>query len=40
MKSREWARKPDDVLWRRSKTGLHMSTIERKRVSHKLAELL
>ena len=32
MKSREWARKPDDVLWRRSKTGLHMSTIERKRV--------
>ncbi|MBI3145231.1 MAG: glycerol-3-phosphate dehydrogenase [Pseudogulbenkiania sp.] len=27
---REWARQPDDVLWRRSKCGLAMSTAERQ----------
>ena len=25
----EWARRPDDILWRRSKLGLHMSAAER-----------
>ena len=29
MHDREWARTPDDALWRRSKTGLHMSEAER-----------
>ena len=29
---REWAREPDDVLWRRTKCGLHMSAAERERV--------
>ena len=27
----EWARKPDDVLWRRTKCGLHMDVAERER---------
>jgi glycerol-3-phosphate dehydrogenase len=29
LKEQEWARRPDDVLWRRSKLGLHMSAAER-----------
>ena len=40
MKSREWARQPDDVLWRRSKAGLHMSITEREQASDKLAGML
>ena len=28
----EWARSADDVLWRRSKLGLHLSAAERARV--------
>ena len=28
--AREWARRPDDVLWRRTKCGLHMSEAERR----------
>ncbi len=27
----EWARKPDDILWRRTKCGLHMDVAERER---------
>jgi glycerol-3-phosphate dehydrogenase len=27
---REWAREPEDVLWRRTKEGLHMSAGERE----------
>ena len=27
----EWARKPDDILWRRTKCGLHMDATERER---------
>lgn len=27
----EWAREPDDILWRRTKCGLHMSVAERER---------
>jgi glycerol-3-phosphate dehydrogenase len=26
----EWARKADDILWRRSKLGLHMSAAEQQ----------
>ena len=26
----EWARKADDVLWRRSKLGLHMSAAQQR----------
>ena len=30
---REWAREPEDVLWRRTKCGLHMSVAERERLA-------
>ncbi|MCY7386465.1 MAG: glycerol-3-phosphate dehydrogenase [Burkholderiales bacterium] len=29
----EWARKPDDILWRRTKCGLHMDEAERSRAA-------
>ena len=29
----EWARKPDDILWRRTKCGLHMDVAERDRAA-------
>ncbi|MEQ1515939.1 MAG: glycerol-3-phosphate dehydrogenase [Usitatibacteraceae bacterium] len=29
----EWARKPDDILWRRTKCGLHMNATERERAA-------
>ena len=29
----EWARKPDDILWRRTKCGLHMDVAERVRAA-------
>jgi glycerol-3-phosphate dehydrogenase len=31
MVDHEWAREPDDVLWRRTKAGLHMSEAQRTR---------
>jgi glycerol-3-phosphate dehydrogenase len=34
----EWARCADDVLWRRSKLGLHLSAAERRRVADWLGE--
>jgi len=34
----EWARSGDDVLWRRTKCGLHMSESQRRRVASRLAE--
>ncbi len=34
----EWARSADDVLWRRSKAGLHMNERRRERVSELFAE--
>lgn len=40
LKDREWARQPDDILWRRTKTGLHMSTAERQAAADRLASLL
>ena len=30
---REWAQTAEDVLWRRSKCGLHMSELQRSRVA-------
>jgi glycerol-3-phosphate dehydrogenase len=36
----EWARAPDDVLWRRTKCGLHMSVEQRAAAAEKIARLL
>jgi glycerol-3-phosphate dehydrogenase len=33
----EWAREGDDVLWRRTKAGLHLSVEERQRIVHYVA---
>ena len=33
LMEREWARTADDVLWRRSKLGLFLSTQERERLA-------
>jgi len=33
---REWARSAEDVLWRRTKTGLHMTAAQRARVAARL----
>jgi glycerol-3-phosphate dehydrogenase len=33
---REWAREPEDVLWRRTKSGLHMTERERARVAERM----
>jgi len=35
---KEWAREAEDVLWRRTKCGLHMTTAEKTRVRAWLAE--
>jgi glycerol-3-phosphate dehydrogenase len=40
LKEREWARQPADVLWRRTKCGLHMSESERARAEEAIARLL
>lgn len=37
---REWARTPEDVLWRRSKLGLMMSKDEQARLAEYMAERL
>jgi glycerol-3-phosphate dehydrogenase len=36
--TREWARTAEDVLWRRTKEGLHLSADERARVHHYMVE--
>jgi glycerol-3-phosphate dehydrogenase len=36
----EWACEPDDVLWRRTKCGLHMTADERRAAAEKIAKLL
>jgi glycerol-3-phosphate dehydrogenase len=40
----EWARRPDDILWRRTKCGLHMDGAERQRaeafIARRVAELV
>lgn len=40
MAANEWARRPDDVLWRRTKTGVHLSTAERETAAEALAAML
>ena len=36
LTEREWARSADDVLWRRTKCGLHMNEAQRRRVAERL----
>ena len=36
----EWAREPEDILWRRTKYGLHMTAHERATAAAKIAQLL
>ena len=36
--AREWARSAEDVLWRRTKAGLHLSPPQRETVAHYLAQ--
>ena len=38
LSEREWARSAEDVLWRRTKCGLHMTTAEKTRVRARLAD--
>ena len=40
MAANEWARRPEDVLWRRTKTGLHLSAAERETAAEALAAML
>jgi glycerol-3-phosphate dehydrogenase len=35
----EWARTPDDVLWRRSKLGLRITADERERLAEFMADI-
>jgi glycerol-3-phosphate dehydrogenase len=40
LKEREWAATPDDVLWRRTKAGLHLIAPEREAAAEAIARLL
>ena len=40
QRDHEWARAPDDVLWRRTKCGLHMSAEQRTAAAESIARLL
>ena len=40
MAANEWARRPEDVLWRRTKTGVHLSAAERRIAAEALAAML
>ncbi|MCK9910806.1 hypothetical protein MXD81_16785, partial [Microbacteriaceae bacterium K1510] len=40
LREREWAREPDDILWRRTKCGLHMDASQRAAAREGLAKLL
>ncbi len=40
QRDHEWALAPDDVLWRRTKCGLHMSEEQRNAAAEKIARLL
>jgi glycerol-3-phosphate dehydrogenase len=40
LKEREWAMSAEDILWRRTKAGLHLSVDERARVTDAIAALL
>jgi glycerol-3-phosphate dehydrogenase len=37
LRSHEWAERIDDVLWRRTKLGLHLSSVERERLARYMA---
>ncbi|MGH8188083.1 MAG: glycerol-3-phosphate dehydrogenase C-terminal domain-containing protein, partial [Steroidobacteraceae bacterium] len=34
----EWARSADDILWRRTKAGLHLSEAERRRLAEAVTQ--
>ncbi len=40
MAADEWARRPEDVLWRRTKTGVHLPATEREAAAETLAAML
>lgn len=40
LRRHEWAREPDDVLWRRTRAGLHLTPMERQSVTERIAALL
>ena len=40
MAANEWARRPEDVLWRRTKTGVHLPAAEREAAAETLAAML
>jgi len=40
LRENEWAREPDDVLWRRTKCGLHMTGDQRAAAAEAIARLL
>jgi glycerol-3-phosphate dehydrogenase len=40
LAEREWAREPEDVLWRRTKCGLHMTADERRLAAESIGALL
>ncbi len=40
LKSEEWARTADDILWRRTKTGLHLAPDERARAAGRIQACL
>lgn len=40
LREREWAQTPDDILWRRTKVGLHLTAEQRRDAAAKIAQLL
>lgn len=40
LAGQEWAREPDDVLWRRTRTGLHLTPVEQPAAHDIIAGLL
>ncbi len=40
LKANEWARHSDDVLWRRTRTGLHMTKLQREMAAERMSSLL
>lgn len=40
LRDREWAVTPDDVLWRRTKVGLHLASTERARAAEAIERML
>jgi glycerol-3-phosphate dehydrogenase len=40
LREREWAREPDDILWRRTKCGLHMDCEQRATAAETISRLL